>query len=147
MPKTAEQGLDQRDSANRLVEFGHLVEFELGDHLGGEVAGEDQLRLADDGFLIDVAAVDHVFVGVRAQKHVVAADHEDARLGLIFRRDHVDHGEREQCHDYGRAQDRVALAPERCAEARKIDIGVDELPAQRRPRRRRRQTDVSRLLH
>ncbi len=125
----AEQRLDQRDAAERRIELGQLVELELGDHLGGEVAGQNKLRLADHRFLIDDAAVDHVLVGVGAQEHVVAADHEDARLGLIFRRDHGHHGEGEQRHDDGRAQDRIALAPERRAEARQIEIGVDELAA------------------
>jgi hypothetical protein len=110
----------------------HFVKLELGDDFGSKITREDELRLACHRFLIDHAAVDDVLVGVGAQIHVVAADDEHARLGLIFRRDHQHHAEGEQRDDDGRAQDRVAPSPERRAQARQIEIGVDELPAQQR---------------
>ncbi len=131
----AEEPLGQRDSAQRRIEFRQLVELELGDDFGGEIARENELDLAGHRLLIDHAAVDDILVGIGAQEDVVAADDEHARLGLIFRRDHQHHAEGDQGDDDGRAQDGVALLPKRGAEARQIEIGVDELPAQRGPRR------------
>ena len=140
MPRKPRSRLDQRDAAERRIEFGQLVELELGDDFVGEIAREHELRLAGHRLLIDNAAVDDVLVGVGAQKNVVAADDEHARLGLIFGRDDEDHDEGEQRDDDGRAQNVIALAPERGAEPRQIEIGVDMGPAQRRPARLRRQT-------
>ena len=131
----AEQRFDQRDAADARIEFRQLVELELGDHLIGDLARHDQLGLAGHRVLIDGAAVDDVLVGVGAEEDVVAADDKDARLGLIFRRDHDDHGEGDQRHEDGRPQDRVARPPQRAAEAGEVEIGVDELPPERRPLR------------
>ena len=111
----AEDPFGQRDIAERRIEFRQLVELELGDDFGSQIARENKLRLARHRFLIDHAAVDDVLVGVGAQIHVVAADDEHARLGLIFRRDHQHHGQREESDDDGRTQDAVALLPEQRA--------------------------------
>ena len=92
-------------AAQRRIEFRQLVELELGDDFVGEIARQNELRLAGHRLLIDDAAVDDVLVGIGAQEDVVAADDEHARLGLIFRRDHQHHAEGEQRDDDGRAQD------------------------------------------
>ena len=129
----AEDPFGQRDIAERRIEFRQLVELELGDDFGSQIARENKLRLARHRFLIDHAAVDDVLVGIGAQINVVASDDEHARLGLIFRRDHQHDAQGEESDDDGRAQDAVALLPEQRAQTRQIEIGVDELPAQRRP--------------
>ncbi len=87
MPTNASSDLNSDTPPMAWIEFRQLVELELVDHLDGEIARQDELRLAGHRFLIDGAAVEDVLVGVGAQEHVVAADNEDARLGLIFRRD------------------------------------------------------------
>ena len=128
-----QQRLPLRQAADGGIEFRQLVQLKLGDDVARHLARHHQLRLAGDGVLVDGAAVEDVLVGVGAQKDVVAADDEDARLGLIFRRDHHHHAESEKSDDQRRPQDRVARPPQRGAKACEVEIGVDELPAQRRP--------------
>ena len=112
----AEHALDQRDAAERRIELGQLVELELGDHFGGEIARQNELHLAGHRFRIDHAAVDDILVGVGAQEHVVAADHEHARFGRYFGGIIITTANVINATDDGRAQDLAALAPERRAE-------------------------------
>ena len=62
---------------------GQLVELELGDHVSGEVARQDELRLAGHRLLVGGIAVDQILVGFRAQEDVVAQFDDDARFRLI----------------------------------------------------------------
>jgi hypothetical protein len=93
------------------------------------------LHLAGDRLLIDGAAVDEILVGVRTQEHIVAPFDEDARFRLIFRRDHLDNGDRDQGREHGRPYDLPFVAPERRTERRQIRLRIAELIAARGPRR------------
>ena len=135
--------LDQRDAAERRIEFGPLVEFELVDHFDGEIARQNELRLARHRFEIDRAAVAGVAVDVGAEKHVVAADHQHPRFAEIFRRDQHHHREGNERHRDGRAQDLAAVAPERSTKLRQVEFGVHHRAARRRPGRLRGQTHVA----
>ena len=53
----AEHGLDRRYAVQRRIEFRTLAELELVDHLAGEVARQNDLRLAGHRLLVDDAAV------------------------------------------------------------------------------------------
>ena len=134
----AEHGLDRGNPVEHRIEFGILVELELGDHFAGEVARQDELRLARHRFLVDGAAIDDVLVHVRTQEDVVAGFDEHARFGEIFGRDQLDDAERHQRGEDRRAQDLPFLAPQRRAKPRQVELRIDERPSAHGPSRLRR---------
>ena len=136
----AEHLLERRDPGNCRVELRPFAELELVDHLAGEIARKDELHLAGHRLLIDGAAVDEILVGVRTQEDIVAPFDEDARLRQIFGHDHLDHGDRDQRREHGRAHDLPFVAPERRAERRQVGLRIAELVAAPGPRRLRRHT-------
>src|SRR6202035_352895 len=78
---------------------------------------------------------DQVLIGFRAQEDIVARLDDDARFRLISGSNDLDDEEREQSDQNGRPQNLPALAPERRAERREVQLRVVELaPAPRRLR-------------
>ena len=67
----AEHGLDRRNAVQRRIEFGTLAELELVDHLAGEIARQDDLRLARHRLVVD-RRIGSRLVGIGAQIDVVA---------------------------------------------------------------------------
>ena len=142
-PMKPSSDLIERHAAERRIEFGALAELELVDHFDGEIARQNELRLAGHRFQIDRAAVAGVAVDVGAQKHIVAADHQHPRFAEIFRRDQHHHGEGEQRHRNGGAQDLAAVAPERSTKHGQVEVRIHQRTAGRRPGRLRGQTHVA----
>ena len=90
-PEEAERIADQRDAAQRGVEFRPLAELQFLDHLSRDIARESELHLAGDRLLVDRAvAFARAFLGLGPEEHVLAPLDDDARFGLVFRRDQVD---------------------------------------------------------
>ena len=115
----AEHGLDRRHAAERRIEFRQLVELELGDHVLGEVARHDELRLARHRLLVDGIAIDQVLVGFRTQKDIVARFDDDARFRLIAGRDDLDGEKRDQSdQDASAAESSSACARASCRAPR-----------------------------
>ena len=124
---------------------GTLAELELVDHLAGEIARQDDLRLARHRLLVDRAA-SLVLVGVGPQIDVVAPLDEDARLPRIAGRDQLNGDKREQPDKNRRPQDLPFLAPQRRAERRQIELAVGRASgAGRRRRRTHRKTPRNKL--
>ena len=134
----AEHDLERRNPVQGRIEFGALVELQLGDHVACEVAREDKLNLAGHRLFVDRIAVDQILIGVRAQVHVVAALDENPRFREVFGWDNLDDGERDQRYEQGGTQDFPFAAPERRAKRGQVELRVDQRTSARRPRRLRR---------
>ena len=75
------------NSLQRGVEFRQLGQVEILDHLARQIARQHELDLAGHGLGVDRAAIGHGLLGLGPQKDVFAAFDEDARFGLVARRD------------------------------------------------------------
>ena len=120
----AEDGAEGRGAAQHGIEFRPLRELELLDHLAGNIARENELHLAGHRLLVDGGAALERLLRVRPQEDVLAGLDQDARFGLVSRRDVVDRREGEKRGDQREPDDQEFLAPERAAESPKIDLGV-----------------------
>ena len=117
-----EQRPEQRCAAHRGIEFWIGGEVFFFDHLTREIARQHDLDLTGHRFGIDRGKRPAALVGLGAHEHVLAHLQQQARLGAIARRDHIDDqvgGGRRQQRD---AQDHRFLAPQRAAEAAHIGL-------------------------
>ena len=121
MPNSASSDFSGEDALQHRIEFRALGELVLLDDLAGEIARQHQLHLAGDGLGVERGAL-LVALAVRPQEHVLAPVDQDARFGLVARRDHIDRGERYHQRQHRRNDDPAPLAHQRLAERMQIEI-------------------------
>ena len=120
-----QQRFQRRNALQHRIEFRPLGELVLLDDLARQIARQQQLHLAGDGFGVERAAL-LVALAVRPQEHVLAPVDQDARFGLVARRDQVDGGERQHERQHRRNDDPAPLAHQRLAERMQIEIAGSE---------------------
>ena len=118
MPTSASQRLQRRDALQHRIEFRALGELVLLDDLAREIARQHELHLAGHRLGVERAAAPRCCVAVRPQEDVLAAVDQDARFGLVARRDEIDDGDGCDERQHRRHDDPAALARERAARAR-----------------------------
>ena len=116
-----QQRLDRRHAVQHRIEFRPLGELVLLDDVTRQIARQQQLHLAGDGFGVERGAL-LVALAIRSQKDVFAPVDQDARFGLVARRNQVDGDQRQQQRQCGRDQHPGALAVQGMAECAQIEI-------------------------
>ena len=121
MPNSASSDLQRRHAAQHRIEFRPLGKLVLLDDLAREIARQHELDLAGHGLGVERGAL-LVALAVRPQEHVLAPVDQDARFGLVARRDEIDDRDRQNQRQHRRDDDPAALARQRGTQRPQIDI-------------------------
>ena len=124
MPSSASTALQRRHALQHRIEFRQFGQLVLLDDVAREIARQHELNLAGHRLGVERRAL-FVALAVRAQEHVFTAVDQDARFGLVARRDQVDGDERQHEREQRRDDDPAALARQRSTDQAQIEIASD----------------------